>query len=159
MNYWIEGCVIFSVQTFRWFGGLLSKQVFFKKTKQRIFQVFKNRLKKNWETKSLYRAWFIHGFHSKMSAKLNQIRDQALAIVFTEFEEEKLCKSVKSFEESDVTDDDIQCVKDKYRNAFKNYFTTAFDIAFQKDLVAKLKENGTSESDQRYVSFKICHLW
>ena len=25
-----------------------------------------------------------------MSAKLNQIRDQALAIVFTEFEEEKL---------------------------------------------------------------------
>jgi len=83
-----------------------------------------------------------------MSAKLNQIRDQALAIVFTEFEEEKLCKSVKSFEESDVTDDDIQCVKDKYRNAFKNYFTTAFDIAFQKDLVAKLKENSTSESDQ-----------
>ena len=90
-----------------------------------------------------------------MSAKLNQIRDQALAIVFTEFEEEKLCKSVKLFEESDVTDDDIQCVKDKYRNAFKNYFTTAFDIAFQKDLVAKLKENNTSESDQRCVNLTV----
>ena len=93
-----------------------------------------------------------------MSAKLNQIRDQTLAVVFAEFEEEKLCKSVNSFEESDITDDDIQSVKDKYRNAFKNYFTTAFDIAFQKDLVAKLKENSTSDSDQRCVNLKCVLL-
>ena len=81
-----------------------------------------------------------------MSEKLNQLRDQALASCIAEFDE-KIAKSVETFTEADVTDEDIQCVKDKYRNAYKNFFTTAFDIAFQKELLAKLKENQKEEKN------------
>ena len=86
----------------------------------------------------------------KMTEKLNEIRDQALAACFAEFDE-RISQAVESFKETDISDEDIKIVKDKYRNAYVNYFTTAFNIAFQKDLVAKLKENQALKEEEQSV--------
>ena len=123
------------------FGG---NRYFFQNSKQRISFTRKSRTKNQYHLFRVIDSWI------KMSEKLNAIRDQALAACFAEFDE-RISQSVESFKETDISDEDIRIVKDKYRNAYVNYFTTAFNIAFQKDLVAKLKENQASQEEEQSV--------
>ena len=74
-----------------------------------------------------------------MASQVQEIREKALAEVFAEFEE-KLEAAIVSFQDSDISDQDIEVVRSKFRNSFQNYFTTGFDTVFQKELVEKFKE-------------------
>ena len=74
-----------------------------------------------------------------MASQVQEIREQALADIFSDFERQ-LDNSIASFKDSDVSDQDIEVVRNKFKNAFQNYFTTGFDIVFQKELVEKFKE-------------------
>jgi len=66
-----------------------------------------------------------------MSDKLNELRENTLASVLEDFDG-KLDTIVESFNDSDISDEDIETVRAKYRNAFQNFFTTGFDIVFNK---------------------------
>jgi len=82
-----------------------------------------------------------------MSDQYNKIREIALAKVFADFDT-KLEESIGSFNETDISDDDIETVRGKYRNAFQNFFTTGFDIIFQKEFLDKISdEKGTSQKE------------
>ena len=69
--------------------------------------------------------------------KSEDVREAALARVFANFEE-KLQEAIGSFHEADITDDEIEIVRNKYRNAFQNYFTAGFDQVFQKEIAEKI---------------------
>jgi len=77
-----------------------------------------------------------------MASQVQEIREQALADIFSDFDRQ-LDNSIASFKDSDVSDQDIEVVRNKFKNAFQNYFTTGFDIVFQKELVEKFKETKT----------------
>ena len=74
-----------------------------------------------------------------MASQVQEIREKALAEVFAEFEE-KLEAAIASFKDSDISDQDIEVVRNKFKNSFQNYFTTGFDTVFQKELIEKFKE-------------------
>jgi len=74
-----------------------------------------------------------------MSEQFNKIREIALAKIFADFDS-KLEGTIESFNESDIRDDDIEIVRGKYRNAFQNFFTTGFDIVFQKEFLDKISD-------------------
>lgn len=74
-----------------------------------------------------------------MASQVQEIREKALAEVFAEFEE-KLGAAIASFKDSDISDQDIEVVRSKFKNSFQNYFTTGFDTVFQKELIEKFKE-------------------
>ena len=87
-----------------------------------------------------------------MSDQYNKVREIALAKVFADFDT-KLEESIGSFNETDISDDDIETVRGKYRNAFQNFFTTGFDIIFQKEFLDKISdEKGTSQKVSK------CHV-
>lgn len=67
-----------------------------------------------------------------MSNKFHDLREELLSKIIADLDS-KLKESVANFKEADLTDDDIETVTGKYRNAFQNYLTTAFDIAFQQE--------------------------
>ena len=91
-----------------------------------------------------------------MSDQYNKIREIALAKVFADFDT-KLEESIGSFNETDISDDDIETVRGKYRNAFQNFFTTGFDIIFQKEFLDKISdEKGTSQKVNVNVKYVIC---
>lgn len=75
-----------------------------------------------------------------MASQVQDIREKALAEIFSEFEQ-KLESSIASFKDSDISDQDIDIVRNKFKNSFQNYFTTGFDTVFQKELVDKFKDS------------------
>ena len=87
----------------------------------------------------------------KMSDRFNDIRENALATVLADVDK-KIEEAISNFQESDVTDADIETVKLKYRNAFQNYVTTGFDIAFQTDVLDKLASELKDDSDIEIIS-------
>ena len=87
-----------------------------------------------------------------MASQVQEIRDQALADIFSDFERQ-LDNSIASFKDSDVSDQDIEFVRNKFKNAFQNYFTTGFDIVFQKELVEKFKE--TTEVEVQDLNLSV----
>lgn len=87
-----------------------------------------------------------------MASQVQEIRDQALADIFSDFEGQ-LDNSIASFKDSDVSDHDIEVVRNKFKNAFHNYFTTGFDIVFQKELVEKFKE--TTEAEVQDLNLSV----
>ena len=56
-----------------------------------------------------------------MTDKFNEIRESILALIFADIES-KLQETVENFQESDVTNQDIETVKEKYLNTFKVKF-------------------------------------
>ena len=87
-----------------------------------------------------------------MASQVQEIREQALADIFSDFERQ-LENSIASFKDSDVSDQDIEFVRNKFKNAFQNYFTTGFDIVFQKELVEKFKE--TTEVEVQDLNLSV----
>jgi len=87
-----------------------------------------------------------------MASQVQEIREQALADIFSDFERQ-LDNSIASFKDSDVSDQDIEVVRNKFKNAFQNYFTTGFDIVFQKELVEKFKE--TTEVEVQDLNLSV----
>ena len=87
-----------------------------------------------------------------MASQVQEIREQALADIFSDFERQ-LENSIASFKDSDVSDQDIEVVRNKFKNAFQNYFTTGFDIVFQKELVEKFKE--TTEVEVQDLNLSV----
>lgn len=87
-----------------------------------------------------------------MASQVQEIREQALADIFSDFERQ-LDNSIASFKDSDVSDQDIEVVRSKFKNAFQNYFTTGFDIVFQKELVEKFKE--TTEVEVQDLNLSV----
>ena len=87
-----------------------------------------------------------------MASQVQEIREQALAEIFSDFERQ-LDNSIASFKDSDVSDQDIEVVRSKFKNAFQNYFTTGFDIVFQKELVEKFKE--TTEVEVQDLNLSV----
>ena len=87
-----------------------------------------------------------------MASQVQEIREQALADIFSDFERQ-LDNSIASFKDSDVSDQDIEFVRNKFKNAFQNYFTTGFDIVFQKELVEKFKE--TTEVEVQDLNLSV----
>ena len=87
-----------------------------------------------------------------MASQAQEIREQALADIFSDFERQ-LDNSIASFKDSDVSDQDIEVVRNKFKNAFQNYFTTGFDIVFQKELVEKFKE--TTEVEVQDLNLSV----
>jgi len=87
-----------------------------------------------------------------MASQVQEIREQALADIFSDFERQ-LDNSIASFKDSDVSDHDIEVVRNKFKNAFHNYFTTGFDIVFQKELVEKFKE--TTEAEVQDLNLSV----
>ena len=87
-----------------------------------------------------------------MASQVQEIREQALADIFSDFERQ-LDNSIASFKDSDVSNQDIEVVRSKFKNAFQNYFTTGFDIVFQKELVEKFKE--TTEVEVQDLNLSV----
>ena len=87
-----------------------------------------------------------------MASQVQEIREQALADIFSDFERQ-LDNSIASFKDSDVSNQDIEVVRSKFKNAFQNYFTTGFDIVFQKELVEKFKE--TTEVELQDLNLSV----
>jgi len=92
-----------------------------------------------------------------MSDKYNKIREIALAKVFADFDS-KLEESIESFNETDIRDDDIETVRGKYRNAFQSFFTTGFDIIFQKEFLDKIsdeEETSQKENESDHMNLSV----
>lgn len=92
-----------------------------------------------------------------MSDQYNKIREIALAKVFADFDS-KLEESIESFNETDIRDDDIETVRGKYRNAFQSFFTTGFDIIFQKEFLDKVsdeKETSQKENESDHMNLSV----
>ena len=81
-------------------------------------------------------------FCVKWKMTTEKFRESALGEIFAEFDA-KLQESIENFNKGSsdiITEQDIEIVKNKYRNAFINYFTTAFDIVFLKELLEAKKK-------------------
>ena len=89
-----------------------------------------------------------------MASQVQEIREQALADIFSDVERQ-LENSIASFQDSDLSDQDIEVVRNKFKNAFQNYFTTGFDIVFQKELVEKFKNSAEEQETPADLNLSV----
>lgn len=90
-----------------------------------------------------------------MSSKFHELREELLSKIIADVDS-KLRESVANFKDADLRDEDIETVTGKYLNSYRNYLTTAFDIAFQQEFQDSSKsqeqESESQEADDLNLS-------
>jgi hypothetical protein len=89
-----------------------------------------------------------------MSSSTNDCRERVFAEIFVQFDKQ-LQESINNFKAADVTDEDIEVVRGKYQNAFQNFYATAFDIVFQKELTPSVDPFEVTEVENNALNLSV----